>query len=113
MGNFKAGFLDIAPAYSGLAFSLANTLGNVPGFVAPVVVGALLTDYSAVPQWRAVFWISAAVHLAGSILYLGWGSDQVQDWARPGDNSNNKTNNNNNSNKSSISNKSSSQTSQL
>ena len=90
----------------------------MPGFVAPVVVGALLTDYSAVPQWRAVFWISAGVHLAGSILYLGWGSDQVQDWARPGDNSsssnNNNSNGNNNSNKSSISNKSNiSQTSQL
>ena len=80
----------------------------MPGFVAPVVVGALLTDYSAVPQWRAVFWISAGVHLAGSILYLGWGSDQGQDWARPGDNSsnNNNTNGNINSNKSSISNKS-------
>ena len=90
----------------------------MPGFVAPVVVGALLTDYSAVPQWRAVFWISAGVHLAGSVLYLGWGSDQVQDWARPGDNSssrarlgdnsNNNSNGNNNSNKSNIS-----QTSQL
>ena len=91
----------------------------MPGFVAPVVVGALLTDYSAVPQWRAVFWISAGVHLAGSVLYLGWGSDQVQDWARPGDNSssnnnNNNSNGNNNSNKSSISNKSNiSQSSQL
>ena len=85
----------------------------MPGFVAPVVVGALLTDYSAVPQWRAVFWISAGVHLAGSVLYLGWGSDQVQDWARPGDNNssssnNNNSNGNNNSNKSNIS-----QTSQL
>ena len=82
----------------------------MPGFVAPVVVGALLTDYSAVPQWRAVFWISAGVHLAGSVLYLGWGSDQVQDWARPGDNSssNNNSNGNKNSNKSNIS-----QTSQL
>ena len=91
----------------------------MPGFVAPVVVGALLTDYSAVPQWRAVFWISAGVHLAGSVLYLGWGSDQVQDWARPGDNNssnnnNNNSNGNNNSNKSSISNNSNiSQTSQL
>ena len=90
----------------------------MPGFVAPVVVGALLTDYSAVPQWRAVFWISAGVHLAGSVLYLGWGSDQVQDWARPGDNSsssnNNNSNGNNNSNKSSSSKKSNiSQTSQL
>ena len=85
----------------------------MPGFVAPVVVGALLTDYSAVPQWRAVFWISAGVHLAGSVLYLGWGSDQVQDWARPGDNSSS-SNNNNNSNGSNNSNKSNiSQTSQL
>ena len=85
----------------------------MPGFVAPVVVGALLTDYSAVPQWRAVFWISAGVHLAGSVLYLGWGSDQVQDWARPGDNNSN-NNNNNNSNGNNNSNKSNiSQTSQL
>ena len=86
----------------------------MPGFVAPVVVGALLTDYSAVPQWRAVFWISAGVHLAGSVLYLGWGSDQVQDWARPGDNSSSSSNNNNNSSNGNNSNKSSiSQTSQL
>ena len=36
-----------------------------------------------VSQWRAVFWISAGVHIAGSGLYLMFGSDQVQDWARP------------------------------
>ena len=34
-------------------------------------------------QWRSVFWISAGVHIAGSGLYLVFGSDQVQDWARP------------------------------
>ena len=85
----------------------------MPGFVAPVVVGALLTDYSAVPQWRAVFWISAGVHLAGSVLYLGWGSDQVQDWARPGDNSSSSNNNNNSSNGNNSNKSSISQTSQL
>ena len=85
----------------------------MPGFVAPVVVGALLTDYSAVPQWRAVFWISAGVHLAGSFLYLGWGSDQVQDWARPGDNSSSSSNNNNSSNGNNSNKSSISQTSQL
>ena len=30
-----------------------------------------------------MFWISAGVHIAGSGLYLVFGSDQVQDWARP------------------------------
>ena len=40
-----------------------------------------MTDYSDVSQWRAVFWISACVHVAGSLVYLVWGSDQVQAWA--------------------------------
>ena len=69
--------------YTGLAFSLANTFGNIPGFVAPTVVGSLLTDYSDVTQWRSVFWISAGVHVLGSSMYLVWGSDQVQPWADP------------------------------
>ena len=69
--------------YTGLAFSLANTFGNIPGFVAPTVVGSLLTDYSDVTQWRSVFWISAGVHVLGSSMYLVWGSDQVQPWANP------------------------------
>ena len=67
----------------GIAFSVANTVGNIPGFVGPAVVGALLTDYSEVTQWRTVFWISLTVHLVGSLLYLVRGSDSLQDWARP------------------------------
>ena len=54
----------------------------MPGFVAPSLVGALLTDYSDSSQWEAVFWVSAAVHVAGSLLYLGWGSADLQPWAR-------------------------------
>ena len=53
----------------------------MPGFVAPSLVGALLTDYSDSSQWQAVFWVSAAVHVAGSLLYLGWGSADLQPWA--------------------------------
>ena len=56
-------------------------MANVPGFVAPSLVGALLTDYSDSSQWEAVFWVSAAVHVAGSLLYLGWGSADLQPWA--------------------------------
>ena len=42
-----------------------------------------ILDCMQVTQWRSVFWISAGVHIAGSGLYLVFGSDQVQDWARP------------------------------
>jgi ACS family sodium-dependent inorganic phosphate cotransporter-like MFS transporter 5 len=82
----KSGLLDIAPAYATIGFGLSNTLANVPGFVAPSLVGALLTDYSEAAQWQAVFWVSAGVHVAGSLLYLGWGQAEVQPWAaRPGE----------------------------
>ena len=56
-------------------------MANVPGFVAPSLVGALLTDYSDSSQWQAVFWVSASVHVAGSLLYLGRGSAELQPWA--------------------------------
>ena len=65
-------------------FGLSNTVANVPGFVAPQVVGFLLTDLSSITQWRTVFWISCGVHVAGSLLYLLKGSDQEQSWAVPG-----------------------------
>ena len=45
-------------------------------------MGALLTDYSVASQWAAVFWVSAAVHVLGSLTYLLGGSAEVQDWAR-------------------------------
>ena len=34
---------DIAGAYAGLVFGMANTFGTMPGFIAPAVVGALTT----------------------------------------------------------------------
>merc|ERR1719186_2207040 len=72
----KSGTLDIAPAYSGIVFGLSNTVANVPGFVAPQLVGVLLTDLSSITQWRTVFWVSCGVHVVGSLLYLVKGSDK-------------------------------------
>jgi len=79
----KSGMLDIAPDYAGLVFGLSNTVSNIPGFLGPAIVGYLLTDYSDTTQWLTVFWISCAVHVGGSLLYLVQGSDQLQDWAVP------------------------------
>ena len=43
--TYGAGFLvsynDIAGVYSGIVFSIANTLGTIPGFIAPYAVSLL------------------------------------------------------------------------
>ena len=35
---------DVAGAFAGIAFGIANTFGTIPGFVAPALVGALTTN---------------------------------------------------------------------
>ena len=70
-------------------------ISNIPGFIAPTVVGLLLDDYGNRSQWQvgrlivfcqwsvsgeswhvfltlhqAVFWISGLVHIIGSLLFL-------------------------------------------
>jgi len=77
----KSSMLDIAPAYSGIVFGFSNTISNIPGFVAPQLVGAIIQD-STISEWRTVFWVTAAVHVAGSLLYLFKGSDKLQEWAK-------------------------------
>jgi len=79
----KCSMLDIAPDYAGIVFGISNTVGNIPGFIAPTVVGFLLDDYGNRFQWQAVFWISGLVQIVGSLLFLWKGSDQIQTWAKP------------------------------
>ena len=44
---FGAGFMvnynDIAGSFAGLSFGISNTVGTIPGFIVPFMVGALTT----------------------------------------------------------------------
>ena len=51
----KTGPIDIAPDFAGIVFGVSNTVANIPGFMGPAIVGALLTDYSNTNQWYYVF----------------------------------------------------------
>ena len=53
----KTGMLDVAPDYAGIVFGVSNTMSNIPGFLGPLIVGFVLTDYSDTSQWKTVFWI--------------------------------------------------------
>ena len=35
---------DLAPAYTGLLFGITNMMANVPGFLAPEMVGAFTVE---------------------------------------------------------------------
>jgi MFS transporter, ACS family, glucarate transporter len=59
--------MDIGGAYAGTVSGAMNMMGNIGGFVAPIVNGYLLR--SSHGNWNLTFYVSAAVYLSGVGLW--------------------------------------------
>ena len=65
----------IAPAFAGFIMSIQNCLACTPGFISPVIAGALLDgDGSLQSKWRTVFQLEAAVLFTGALFFCVLGS---------------------------------------
>ncbi|EEB14003.1 sialin, putative [Pediculus humanus corporis] len=86
-GGVTAGYLsnglDIAPNYSGTIFGLANTLSSLGGFLSTLMVGTLTQDNQTYQQWQIVFWILSGTYFFGGVVFLIWGTGELQDWNSP------------------------------
>lgn len=102
--------MDIAPQFSSFVRSISSTIGTIPGIVAPLVAGLLVsipastktpTTTTELPieradtspsyeekvsehvnQWKDVFIITAHVYFLGCIFYWFYSSGEVQPWAK-------------------------------
>jgi ACS family glucarate transporter-like MFS transporter len=59
--------MDIAPNHAGVVTGCMNTLGNLGGFVGPIVVGLALERWQS---WTFPFYITAAVYAGGAVAWL-------------------------------------------
>lgn len=51
------------------------------GIAAPLTVSALTNHHSTRSAWQNVFFLSAAVQVAGAIIFVIFGSGDRQNWA--------------------------------
>ncbi|XP_042909061.1 sialin isoform X1 [Parasteatoda tepidariorum] len=72
--------LDLSPEYAGTLMGVTNTLSNIPGFLAPFVVGALTEHQQTLHQWKIVFGIVIAVLIVSFLFYVIFSSAEKQDW---------------------------------
>ncbi|XP_012939514.2 sialin-like [Aplysia californica] len=84
ISGFTVNHLDLAPAYAGILFGITNTMGTVPGMIAPLVAGAMTPNRSA-EEWRSVFYVCGAVAGVGGIIYVILADGELQEWAVPPD----------------------------
>ncbi|XP_063242977.1 sialin [Bacillus rossius redtenbacheri] len=83
-GAVTAGYLgnglDIAPNFSGTIFGMANTLSSIGGFLSSLMVGSLTHNNQTYEQWRVVFGVLVGTYSAGAVMYLVFGTGELQSW---------------------------------
>jgi len=76
--------LDLAPLHAGNVVGLTNLMAKLSSIAAPHVVGALTHDRSTHAEWRAVFYLTAAIFAVGAGVFVVFGSGHRQRWADTG-----------------------------
>ncbi|KAK3853809.1 hypothetical protein Pcinc_039667 [Petrolisthes cinctipes] len=74
---------DISPNFAGSIKGIANTVGSVTGFVAPLITGIIINNNQTLRAWNNVFMIGAVISIIPATHFLIWGTDKVQPWNEP------------------------------
>jgi len=86
-GAVTAGYLgnglDIAPNFSGTIFGIANTFSSVGGFLSSFMVGTITYKNQTYAQWSIIFWILAATYCTGALMFVLFGTGELQEWNNP------------------------------
>lgn len=80
--SLKVNALDLSPNYAGTLMAIVNGIGAISGIITPALIG-YLTPNSTLLEWRLVFWISFSVIILTNIVYIIFGSGEVQPWNDP------------------------------
>nr|CAI5823959.1 unnamed protein product [Callosobruchus analis] len=78
--GFNVNHIDISPNHSGTIMGITNGTSNIFGIVAPLVVQFLVTSENDPNQWKVVFYITSAIYVLASLVFIIFASGEVQPW---------------------------------
>lgn len=75
-------YTELSTRFAGILIGVGNTVGNIPGILAPAVAGLLTSGDKgqAVENWRIVFLIAAGLYVAISVIFGIFGLARRQPW---------------------------------
>ncbi|KAL9705868.1 hypothetical protein quinque_009386 [Culex quinquefasciatus] len=83
MGGFYPGLKvnvnDLSPNLAGVLMAMVNGIGAITGIVVPYLAG-VLTPNQTVSEWRDVFWLAFWVLNATNVVFVLFGSGEIQPW---------------------------------
>lgn len=78
--GFQVNYVDLAPQFSGTSFGLGNFLASSCSTLAPITAGLLVKDESSAEDWQYVFLVTCAFFFFGNLIFILFGSAEVQPW---------------------------------
>ncbi|XP_069971042.1 sialin [Penaeus vannamei] len=83
-GSAYCGFMcshqDLAPNLAGSLMGLSLSVGTVPGFLAPLLSGLVLSGDQTLAGWRTIFVVSACMSLVTGAIYVVFVTAEQQAW---------------------------------
>ncbi|XP_011178019.1 putative inorganic phosphate cotransporter isoform X1 [Zeugodacus cucurbitae] len=81
--GFQVNHIDLSPNFAGILMGITNCAANIMSIIAPLIVGFIVTDEHDPNQWRIIFFIAAGFYFVGNLLFIIFGSTDVQSWNDP------------------------------
>ncbi|EDW08139.1 putative inorganic phosphate cotransporter [Drosophila mojavensis] len=81
--GYLVNHMDLSPNFAGPMMGVTNGLAGVTSIVAPLVVGAIVSNEEDPIQWRVVFFITGGVYLVCNTIFVIFGKATVQPWNEP------------------------------
>ena len=78
---FVTNQLDLAPLHAGKIMGQTDFVASLAQIAAPHVVGALTYHRSTRYEWQIIFFLGAGVYAVGAIVFVLFGSGDLQSWA--------------------------------
>jgi len=80
--DLQVNHVDVASNYAGIMMGMTNSVANICGFLAPYIIGIIVTTEGSVQQWQVVFFITAAVYTVTNLFFVIFGTGEEQSWNR-------------------------------
>ncbi|KAL7288838.1 hypothetical protein TKK_0016814 [Trichogramma kaykai] len=71
---------DLSPNYAGFLYGIMNTIGGLSGIIGPPMVEGIVSKENLESEWQIVFWIGAAVCILTMVIFVIFGSGEIQSW---------------------------------
>lgn len=78
-GGYFLSLMDICPSYTQILSGVANAVANIAGLLSALAAGYFRTDGTQ-EEWNNVFYIAIGFLIFAGLLYILFGSNELQPW---------------------------------